>query len=331
MALVATLELLGASGVSAASRDFPVPVKLAPAVRFWTDVFTHYAQDEVLVHDRLRPEMVYAVVRRGGNPAGDARQIGDRLLLNSIVGPDPISGVLLKPSTRTDLVGSDQVRLQHGMREAFAQALTAQRLYHPIVNAALEREGLPSILAALPLIESSYHPDAMSHAGAVGLWQLARGTAQQYLRVDDAVDERRDPARASEAAAQYLHELRDTLPSWPLALTAYNHGLGGVERARRAVGSDDLGELVMRYHGPGFGFSARNYYAMFLAAAHVASHVGHYFPELAPGRMVEYRVRSGDTLYDVARRHGVTTRALRVANGISSSMIKPGQVLLVQL
>src|SRR5262249_43735918 len=152
-------------------------------------------------------------------------------------------------------------------------------LYRPVVERALVREGLPSALAALPLVESSYHPAATSRAGAVGLWQLTRATGRRYLKIARGVDERRDPVRASAAAARHLRELREALPSWPLAVTAYNHGLSGVVRARDVVGSDDLGDIVARYRGPGFGFASRNYYAEFLAALHVMRHADTYFPD----------------------------------------------------
>jgi membrane-bound lytic murein transglycosylase D len=227
--------------------------------------------------------------------------------------------------------GAGRLGVQRGMREAFADALVAKRLYHGIVLEALAAEGLPRGLAALPLVESSYHPGATSPAGAAGLWQLMPETGGRYLRVRGGEDERHDPVRASRAAARHLRELREALPSWPLALTAYNRGLAGVERVRRAAGSDDLGALVARYRGPGFGFSARNFYAKFLAARHVAQHRERYFPELAPARMLEYRVKRGDTLAAVARRHGVSAASLRVTNGLRSASLQPGQRILIRL
>ena len=217
------------------------------------------------------------------------------------------------------------------MREAFAGALAAERLYRPIVERVLRREGLPAALAALPLVESSYHPGAISGAGAVGLWQLTPPVARRYIKVSGDVDERTDPARASEAAARHLRELRDALPSWPLALTAYNHGLAGVQRARAELGTDDLGLLVAHYRGPRFGVASRSFYAQFLAALHVMRHAGRYFPELTLGRILEYRVKRGDTLYRLARRHGVSLAALRVTNGLRSVALQPGQRLLIRL
>jgi membrane-bound lytic murein transglycosylase D len=121
------------------------------------------------------------------------------------------------------------------------------------------------------------------------------------------------------------------LPSWPLALTAYNHGLGGVQRARASVASDDLGVLVTRYEGPGFGFASRNFYAEFLAALHVSRNVDTYFPELGRTRVLEVKVKRGDTIAALARRHGVSAASLLSTNGLRSADLQPGQRLLIRL
>ena len=311
-----------------AGDDFRVPPALAPTVRFWVDVFTRYGSDQAIIHDRVEPWRIYAVVGGGADDvAARVHEVEERLALASLRPPPFIDLVSRVP----DPPGVSPVHVQRGMREAFAAALDAQRLYRPTVEAALTREGLPLALAALPLVESSYHPNATSSAGAVGLWQLTRDTARQYLRVARGVDERHDPIRASAAAARHLRALRDTLPSWPLALTAYNHGLTGVQRARSVLGTDDLGILIARYRGPGFGFASRNFYAEFLAALQVMRRADQYFPDRARVRMVEYRVKRGDTLYRVARRHGVSLTSLRVTNGLRSASLQPGQRILIRL
>jgi membrane-bound lytic murein transglycosylase D len=331
VALVAGLVL--ATGRTAAAElvgDFPTPAVLAPAVRFWVDVFTRYTYEQAVIHDRLEPWIVYHVVS-GDTDAAEARMRATEEELG-LLGLLPGALVGLQPGVPVpEALSVPRLRVQRGMREAFAAALAAQRLYRPIVERALRREGLPAALAALPLVESSYHPAATSRAGAVGLWQLTPETGRRYLKIARGVDERCDPVRASDAAARHLRQLREALPSWPLAITAYNRGLGGVLRARDAIGSDDLGELVARYRGPGFGFASRNYYAEFLAALHVMRHATRYFPELAPVRMVEYRVRRGDTLYAVARRHRVSLASLRVTNGLRSAALQPGQRILIRL
>jgi membrane-bound lytic murein transglycosylase D len=313
--------------------QFPEPEALAPAVRFWAATFTQYGSRDVVIHDRLQPGLIYDVVRDVGSDDDPRVQAGIQAAVDRLeraARREPLAFALFAPRAAT-LEPAARVRTQRGLREAFAQGLTAERLFRPGVRRALDAVGLPLDLAALPLIESSYHPGRVSSAGAVGLWQLTADVADRYVRVDGKVDERRDPGRASVAAAGYLRDLHDQFGSWPLAITAYNHGPTGMQRARTTVGSDDLGEIVQRYDGPGFGFASRNFYAEFLAARHVLRHAGDYFPDTRPGRLVTYKVKRGDTLERVAKRHGVTIPSLRVMNGIRAALLRPGQMLLVRL
>jgi len=137
--------------------------------------------------------------------------------------------------------------------------------------------GVPEMLAALPHVESSFNPEARSYVGAAGLWQFTAGTGRRFMRIDGAVDERRDPFRSSEAAARLLKANYGELDSWPLAVTAYNHGTGGMRRAIRATGTDDIETIVRNYDGPAFGFASRNFYISFLAAEEVERNVEKYF------------------------------------------------------
>jgi membrane-bound lytic murein transglycosylase D len=108
-----------------------------------------------------------------------------------------------------------------------------------------------------------------------------RSTGRLYLRVDDAVDERLDPYRATEAAAQLLEANHQLLGSWPLALTAYNHGANGMRRARDTAGTSDIATIVRSYSSPSFGFASRNFFVSFLAALTIDRNPEKYFPGLA--------------------------------------------------
>lgn len=110
---------------------------------------------------------------------------------------------------------------------------------------------------------------ARSKVGAVGLWQLMPQT-MQLLMGKKAVNHRTDPVTATVAAAKLLKQNYEKTGSWPLALTAYNHGLGGVMRAVRHTSSTDLCKIIERYNSPSFRFASSNFYAQFLAARQIA-------------------------------------------------------------
>jgi membrane-bound lytic murein transglycosylase D len=137
--------------------------------------------------------------------------------------------------------------------------------------------GLPAELAVLPHVESSFNPAAYSKVGAAGLWQFMRSTGRRYMRIDNAVDDRLDPFRATEAAAQLLSYNYRLLGTWPLALTAYNHGAEGVRRAKESLGTDDIVTIVRTYKSKTFGFASRNFYVSFLAALEIDHNPEKYF------------------------------------------------------
>jgi hypothetical protein len=169
----------------------------------------------------------------------------------------------------------------YGRREAFRRSLLRSRAHLSPIRARLQQEALPNLLAYLPHVESGFVGTARSHAGALGLWQIMPATGRELgLRVDAIEDQRLGSSASTSAAARYLASAFDVLGSWPLAVTAYNYGIGGMKAAAESVGSVRIDDLIGGYSGPAFGSAVKNYYAQFLAAAHVAENVDYYFPEL---------------------------------------------------
>jgi membrane-bound lytic murein transglycosylase D len=112
------------------------------------------------------------------------------------------------------------------------------------------------------------------------------------MRVDGTVDQRLDPIIAARGAARLLRNNYEGLGSWPLALTAYNHGYYGMRRAVAQVGTNDYMTIRRLYDGPAFGFASKNFFAEFLAALYVAEHAEQYFGMHEPFRTLEFDVFS---------------------------------------
>lgn len=208
------------------------------------------------------------------------------------------------------------VRLAVDQRAETEAALQRMKVYEPLIRQALTKEGIPQDLLFLPWIESSYLPRATSRVGAAGLWQFMPATARAYgLEVSSYVDERRDPVKATFAAARHLRDLHRSLGSWHLAAAAYNAGSG---RVGRSVGTrtknGDLGFWARRGHLPR---ETREYVPKLLAAARIGRDPAAYGLRTTPASPLlfrEVRVPGGVSLDKVARRVGVPAAALHGLN-----------------
>ena len=147
----------------------------------------------------------------------------------------------------------------------------------PEMEQVFTRAGLPRELVALASVESGFSARVRSSAGALGIWQFTRSTGREFLKITRYRDDRLDPVRSTQAAAELLQSNYQALGSWPLAITAYNYGTGGMERAASEFASDYV-KIVQNYNGEHFGFAVKNYYAEFLAADQVYRYEDKYFP-----------------------------------------------------
>ncbi|HJA84351.1 MAG TPA: transglycosylase SLT domain-containing protein [Candidatus Bacteroides intestinavium] len=155
------------------------------------------------------------------------------------------------------------------LRGQVAFMLSACNFYMPIFEEALDAYGLPLELKYLPIIESALNPSAVSRAGATGLWQFMHATGKVYgLESNSLVDERRDPIKATWAAARYLKDMYDIYHDWNLVIAAYNCGPGNINKAiRRAGGKTDYWEIY-RY----LPRETRGYVPAFIAANYVMTY-----------------------------------------------------------
>ena len=141
-----------------------------------------------------------------------------------------------------DYIESFTVRARPRARRILSRA----QVFFPIVEKYLADQGMPRELKYLTVIESAVNPNAISDAGAVGLWQLMPNTARHYgLQVTNEIDERKDVHKATQAALKYLAHLKEKLGNWTLAIAAYNCGGGKVLEAKRYSYSEDFWELRM--------------------------------------------------------------------------------------
>jgi membrane-bound lytic murein transglycosylase D len=324
---------------------FGVPAKLRGRVDFWKDVFAKYGNKQVVVHHRDFPQIVFGVL----DFSAEAQTMGPieldrhmdrvekqtvsemreqiRALIN---GQEPSTAFQksfvqkmqqLPPEARSykDLLDEDLIRTQTGIRERYAQAMMRAWRYLPTMEQIFVSEyGLPKELTRLPFIESSFDYTAYSNVGAAGIWQFMPRTARAHrMVVGRYVDERRDPIKATRAAAEYLRSAYQSLGSWPLAITSYNHGVGGVRSKVRAAGTDDLAHIVEHPEERYFGFASSNFYPEFLAAVEIFRNHERYFPEIPvqPAlRLASYPVRSPMSTTHAAQQLGISIESLKEAN-----------------
>jgi membrane-bound lytic murein transglycosylase D len=289
---------IGCTPLRAATSDaFAYPTELEPDVRFWIRVYTEVTTDQGLLHDDWYLGLVYEVLRF--DPSDSPRQREHTVeqakaryaaLLRRFADGETENltpherrilhdfGDKTTPAQYRDAI--ERIRFQLGQADRFHEGLIRAQEYEKSISRVLADRGVPPEIGALPHVESSFNPAAYSRVGAAGLWQFMPGTARRYMRVDGVVDQRLDPYSATEAAANLMLYNYRLLGTWPLAVTAYNHGPGGLRRAQDELGTSNIAVIVKHYQGATFGFASRNFYVAFLAALEVDRNAEKYFGPL---------------------------------------------------
>jgi membrane-bound lytic murein transglycosylase D len=294
LALLTIALVVPARASASQSEHFVRPAELEPDIAFWRRVYTEVTTEGGLLHDPEDVSVVYEVLRFPSDIApktrtkriDDAKKKYSRILDRLASGAEDLSEEELRvqalwpKGTRRSRFeqAAEEVRFQLGQADRFREGLVRSGAWHDHIADTFEKMGLPRELAALPHVESSFNTYAYSKVGAAGMWQFMRSTGRRFLRIDAVVDERLDPYRSTEAAARFLEQNYIVLRSWPLALTAYNHGPGGMKRAQEQLGTSDITTIVRKYNSRSFGFASRNFYLAFLAALEIDSNPEKFFP-----------------------------------------------------
>ncbi|UCE07107.1 MAG: transglycosylase SLT domain-containing protein [bacterium] len=342
IASVLNINLLHTQAPPEHNKFFPVPDNLKPNVEFWIKVYTLYSSDQIIIHDSEDLRIIYEVVdvnklvghNRISNKIiwREVEKIKDRYreILNKLSTYEQIDPELLdkqerriyylfksKSSLQAFKQATQNIRGQQGLRDEFRRGLMRSGRYIEHIEKIFRKYNIPQELIALAHVESLFNHRAYSKFGAAGIWQFTRSTGRRFLKINYTVDERFDPIKSTEAAAKLLKENYTELSSWPLAITAYNHGLNGLKRAVRQLGTSDIGVIADKYKSRNFKFASRNFYAEFLAALEASKNYKIYFGELKferPEKFLAFNVPNYVKLAILTERLSITTDDIKRLN-----------------
>jgi|LWDU01.1.fsa_nt_gi membrane-bound lytic murein transglycosylase D len=311
---------------------FPQPEALKADVNFWLRVYTEVTTSEGLIHDNARLNIIYGRMSFAPGTSYRARKKAIKqkkkyykdILLYLAANPNrrltsarhrKVKALWPKGTTAREYrEATKRLRFQLGQADRFKQGLVRSGRWMPFIKKEFKALGLPNELASLPHVESSFRSAAKSHAGAAGLWQFTRSTGRRFMRIDHVVDERLDPFLATRAAGLLLKNNHEITGTWPLALTAYNHGAAGMRRAVKATGGTDISKIVREYKGRTFGFASRNFYNAFVAANEIEHHPSKYFGKIQREQSLVF--------HEVKLPSYYTAQGLMTAFGVKNNIFK---------
>lgn len=266
----------------------------------------------------------YAVLEHESTPM--ASDMSDETLIKRLQSIPTTIEMPLNPVVKS------HIELYVNKRQSLVEAMLGMSLYYmPIFEEALDREGLPLELKYLPVIESALRPDAVSKAGATGLWQFMLPTAKGLgMEVSSLVDERRDPIVSSQMAARYLKQLYEIFNDWGLAIAAYNCGPGNINKALARSGA--TAENPKDYWEIYFNLPAetRGYVPGFIGATYAMTHYADHgiSPSLARRPILTDTVHVNNRLHfnAIASVLNIPVEELEVMNPQYRKNIIPGDI-----
>ena len=318
--------------VHAYAEDFPVEGEMRQRVDFWKRVYTEITYDQAFLHDPDEPWIVYSVVDLPKPRRSRLRILRNEIkrlqkILRSMAKKTPSEYNLEERKMRT-LIGDKpsarmyemarEIRVQNGLKKRYYQGLIRSYRYMDFIKKTFKKYRVPQRGRFLPHVESSFNYNAYSKVGAAGMWQFMRSTGRLYgLKINYIIDERRDPFKATDAAARLLRDNYRQLNSWPLAFTAYNHGAQSMKRAKRTLGTDDMNVIIKNYKNRRFGFASKNFYATFMATVEISENPEAYFPSFTPPKKFEFstiRLAKALTLRQISKTIKISLNKLKEYN-----------------
>ncbi|WP_161626873.1 LysM peptidoglycan-binding domain-containing protein [Desulfospira joergensenii] len=339
------IPLSASTTLTPVKEDFPIFPSIRPNVNFWKKVFAVYDSSQGLIHDTRHLNRVYEVIRlapentiRGARKNKKIKKAVLKkyksVLLRLAKGSPPATplekkvAALLGPGAgpKDFKRAAFNLRCQTGIKDRFREGLIRSGAFIEEFKAIFLSHGLPTDLVYLASVESSFDTKAYSKFGAAGIWQFTRETGRLFMKINYVVDQRRDPFVSTDAAARLLKKNHARLREWPLAITAYNHGLAGMARAKRAKGSYE--RIFNSYNGRSFRFASRNFYSEFLAARETAKNYKTYFGELdfaKPVKTTRFKTRGYIPAKPLSEAVGLSMSEIRAMNPALRPPVFKGQ------
>lgn len=286
------------------SNIFETPDCLKDNVAFWKKIYAEVSLEEGLIHDSEYPLVIYQKITVGKLRGRKRRHLVGQYMNAikkslKIINEKPqsqwgekekeIYALILGHGNINELQDAhERLRFQLGQKERFKEGVERAAAYMDYIRQVFTEYGVPLRIAYLPHVESSFNVNAYSKVGAAGMWQFMRKTGRLFMTVGYNVDERRDPFKSTVAAAKLLKLNYKELQSWPLAITAYNHGTESIKRAVELFDTRDLGVIIEKYKYRKFRFVSKNFYSCFLAASEIAITPEQYFSDLNYQPPIQY-------------------------------------------
>lgn len=257
-------------------KTFATPEALKSEVDFWIKIYTQYTTEQGVFHyagstDKILGELDLSQVYAHSNWSLIRKEKESELIIARQ------KRLIAKKFAIKDI---KKIRLQKGLKDRMREAIRISGLYLPMMEKIFRDNKLPTELTRVVFVESSFNINAGSKVGASGLWQIMPAVANKFKYISDSQDLRSHPIYSTQVAAKIFKQNYQILKSWPLAITAYNHGVGSLGKIVRKYKSNDISFLVENVSAKkSFGFASRNFYATYLAALHVERNANLYFPE----------------------------------------------------